>query len=439
MRHIKFHWALLIGAPLLLAFLVIATLLTSAHYNRNRQAWLEQLNRTPGLGATWFTYDDGLFRQRSELHLNLVEPALFLNSMGLSTQAELGNELAQIGPVELYLQVDTLLLPGYASSQVHLIEDRGSLASKQETGELQVGDLALEWQLASWRHDMNLQVTSGRWALQSRQGRIELAPASMSLSGYPERNLSIHWQFDGINLSNEKQTLGLRGLTGQVDLQPTHEDWLIPKLQVQLDEASYHEKSATSVELSGAMLTGAVIENQSGLLTQVDMQWQGRMAYLGFNLPALRHELEDLTLGVKLGGIDQQGYKALVWSAATDFNDRKGWLDALNRITRSGFHLQMTPSQLQLHQGVLRAEGELTSRPFDMAQLNGLASLRSLLQGNVAIHADSLVAEQLSPSNEELTRLQQAGYIELAKNGKLQSQLRMVNGKLSANGYKLPW
>ncbi len=439
MRHIKFHWGLLIGAPLLLAFLVIATLLTSAHYDRNRQAWLEQLNRTPGVGATWFTYDDGLFTQRSELHLNLVDPALFLNILGLSTQAELGNQLAQIGPLEIYLQVDTLLLPGYASSQAHLIEDRGSLASKQETGELQVGDLALEWQLASWRRDMNLQVTSGRWALQSRQGRIELAPASMSLSGDPERNLSIQWQLDGINLSNEKQTLGLRGLTGHVDLQPSHEDWLIPKLQVQLDEASYHEESASSVELSGAMLTGAVIENKNGLLTQVDMQWQGRMAYLGVNLPALRHELEDLTLGVKLGGIDQQGYKALLWSAATDFSDPKGWLTALNRITRSGFHLQMTPSQLQLHQGVLRAEGEITSRPFDMAQLNGLASLRSLLQGNVAIHADSQVAEQLSPSSEELTRLQQAGYIELAKNGKLHSQLRMVNGKLSANGYKLPW
>ncbi len=439
MRHIKFHWPLLIGAPLLLAFLVIATLLTSARYEQNRQLWLDQLNQTPGLGATWFTYDGGLFRQRSELHLNLVDPALFLNSMGLSTQAELGNELAQIGPVELYLQVDTLLLPGYASSEAHLIEDRGSLASKQETGELQVGDLELQWQLASWSRKINIQVTSGRWAFQSAQGRIALDPATITLSGDPDSNLVIHWQLDGINLSTAKRTLGLRGLTGQVGLQPTHDYWLIPKLKLQLKEGSYHEESASPVELSGAMLTGAVIENKNGLLTQVDMQWQGRLAYLGFNLPAQRHELEDLTLGVKLGGIDQQGYKALVWSAATDFNDKKGWLDALNRVTRSGFHLQMTPSQLQLHQGVLRAEGEITSRPFDMAQLQGITSLRSLLQGNIAIHADPQVAEQLSPSSEQLTSLQQAGYIKLAKNGKLQSQLRMVNGKLSANGYKLPW
>lgn len=439
MRHIKFYWPLLIGAPLLLAFLVIATLLTSARYEQNQQVWLDQLNQTPGLGATWFTYEGGLFTQRSELHLNLVDPALFLNSLGLSTQAELGSQLAQIGPLEIYLQVDTLLLPGYASSQAHLIENRGSLATKQESGELQVGDLELQWQLASWRSELNLHLTSGRWALQSTQGRIVLDPATMTLKGNPDSNLAIQWQLGGITLSNEERSLGLRGLTGQVDLQPTHDYWLMPKLQLQLDEGSYQSESASPVELSGAMISGAVIENKNGLLTQVDMQWQGRLAYLGFNLPAQRHELEDLSLGVKLGGIDQQGYKALVWSAATDFNDTQGWQDALNRITRSGFHLQMTPSQLQLHQGVLRAEGEITSRPFDMAQLNGLASLRSLLQGNVAIHADPQVAEQLSPSSEELTVLQQAGYIELAKNGKLHSQLRMVNGKLSANGYKLPW
>ena len=61
MRHIKFYWPLLIGAPLLLAFLVIATLLTSARYEQNQQVWLDQLNQTPGLGATWFTYEGGLF------------------------------------------------------------------------------------------------------------------------------------------------------------------------------------------------------------------------------------------------------------------------------------------------------------------------------------------------------------------------------------------
>ena len=44
MRHIKFYWPLLIGAPLLLAFLVIATLLTSARYEHNQQVWLDQLN-----------------------------------------------------------------------------------------------------------------------------------------------------------------------------------------------------------------------------------------------------------------------------------------------------------------------------------------------------------------------------------------------------------
>ncbi|MFB0952922.1 MAG: DUF945 family protein, partial [Aeromonadaceae bacterium] len=129
----------------------------------------------------------------------------------------------------------------------------------------------------------------------------------------------------------------------------------------------------------------------------------------------------------------------LFWSAITDFSDSKAWHAALNRVTRSGFHLRLSPSQLRMQQGLLRAEGEITSRPFDMAQLAGLASLRSLLQGNLTLHADPQLARQLSPSAEQLSELQQAGYIAPTEHGELHSQLRMVNGKLSANGYKLPW
>ena len=87
MRFIKHYWPFMAGSLVLLALLLLTTLLTSAHYEQSREHQLQRLNQTPGLGATWFTYEEGLFHRRGELHLNLVDPAQLLRALGLATQA----------------------------------------------------------------------------------------------------------------------------------------------------------------------------------------------------------------------------------------------------------------------------------------------------------------------------------------------------------------
>ena len=75
----------------------------------------------------------------------------------------------------------------------------------------------------------------------------------------------------------------------------------------------------------------------------------------------------------------------------------------------------------------------------DMAQLNGLASFRSLLQGALSVEADQALAPLFVEDESLLLSMQQAGFIARNSQGQLNTRLRMVNGKLSANGYKLPW
>ena len=439
MRFIKHYWPFMAGSLVLLALLLLTTLLTSAHYEQSREHQLQRLNQTPGLGATWFTYEEGLFHQRGELHLNLVDPAQLLRALGLATQAGLGQRLAQMGPLELYLQVDTLLLPGYSRSEARLLTDRGSLALLQESGQLQAGSLLLQWQTPFWQDEQRLQLSADSWQWQGASEQLYLNPWTLALTRTGLGDWQAAWQLAGLQLSHGDRSLALRGLTGQLQLMPADDVWLIPQLQAQLQEASVQQGEKPQLLLTGAALRGAVHESKNGLLTLVDMQWRGTIDQLTQHQPSQRHELQDLAMGLSLGGIDRQGYSALFWSAITDFSDSKAWHAALNRVTRSGFHLRLSPSQLRMQQGLLRAEGEITSRPFDMAQLAGLASLRSLLQGNLTLHADPQLARQLSPSAEQLSELQQAGYIAPTEHGELHSQLRMVNGKLSANGYKLPW
>ena len=114
-------------------------------------------------------------------------------------------------------------------------------------------------------------------------------------------------------------------------------------------------------------------------------------------------------------------------------------LAAINRITRSGFAIDLDRFDLKLPQGELKAAGALSSRPFDMAQLTNLASIRSLLQASIEIRAHEQLASALLTGEEDVIAMEQADYVEHSEQQMLGSRVRMVNGKLSANGVALPW
>ena len=94
---------------------------------------------------------------------------------------------------------------------------------------------------------------------------------------------------------------------------------------------------------------------------------------------------------------------------------------------------------MQLPQGEFKASGTVSSRPFDMAQLNNFASMRSLLQASIELHTNETLASSLLPEENDLLAMKQAGYFDISAKSMLASRVRMVNGKLSANGVALPW
>ncbi len=439
MRTIRHYWPFIVAVSLLLVLFVAFTLQSGSRYEAQRQDWLERLNQTPGMGATWFSYDEGLFRHSGELHLSLVDPVSLLTALGLPAQTGLSQQLAGMGPLELYIRIDSWMLPGYVRSEGRLVSNRGTLATLLENGQLQLGEPTLRWQARGWSEQMTSQLDADGITLQLNDSRIHLDPLTITMTQQPDQRIQLQWLLNGVNLTQGDNDLALSGVQGQLTLQPSHDFWLIPDVNLQVAEASYRAGDQPPLDLTAATLKGSVKENRQGLLSLVDMHWQGAVALLGINHHASRHELEDLAFGVGLSGIDQQGYKSLVMSAATNFSDKPSWLAALNRVTRSGFHLHLEPFTLRLQQGHFQADGEVTSRPFDMAQLNGLASFRSLLQGALSVEADQALAPLFVEDESLLLSMQQAGFIARNSQGQLNTRLRMVNGKLSANGYKLPW
>ena len=262
MRLLKHYWPFMAGSLVLLALLLLTTQLTAAHYEQSREHQLQRLNQTPGLGATWFTYEEGLFHQRGELHLNLVDPAQLLRALGLSPQAGLGQRLVQVGPLELYLQVDTWLLPGYSRSEARLLTDRGSMARLQDAGQLQAGNLLLRWQTPFWQDEQRLQLSSDSWQWQGAAEQLYLNPWTLTLTRTESSDWQATWQLAGLQLSHGDRSLALRGLTGQLQLMPVDEVWLIPQLQAQLPEVSFQQGEKPQLLLAGAALQGAVHESK---------------------------------------------------------------------------------------------------------------------------------------------------------------------------------
>ncbi len=100
---------------------------------------------------------------------------------------------------------------------------------------------------------------------------------------------------------------------------------------------------------------------------------------------------------------------------------------------------KLDPFDLKLNREPFRMHGQLTTRPFDVAQVHGVESMRSLLQGDLSVEATPALTQQFAPVAEVLPDLLSDGYLESESAGRISTKLRMVNGKLSANGIAVPY
>ncbi len=65
--------------------------------------------------------------------------------------------------------------------------------------------------------------------------------------------------------------------------------------------------------------------------------------------------------------------------------------------------------------------------------------MRSLLQGDLSVEIAQTLAQQFTYVADELPDLLSDGYLEQDMAGHISTKIRMVNGKLSANGVAVPY
>ena len=413
---------------------------SSQAYETLRTETLTRLQQVPGIAVSWLDDESSLLHRHGHIQISILAPEEWFASPSMPTlPPAVQTLLRKSGTADLYLELDTLLLPGMIRGSAELMYDRGTAQELLTSGQMQSSRQRIRWQFNGFSNTLSAQLDSEGLILQTRYVSAMLQPSMLKWQ-LNEQGQSLSWQLPGVHLQHDENVLELAGANGSLSFVPGNNGAPLPTLELSFQRG----KLATAEEQLGLgelTLYSTINRNQQGILSLVDADWQGALGSLDY-----RHLADDkqfacssVYLSMRWHDLEQQGVRELLSQLGNLKPDQAPVLAAINRITRSGFAIDLDRFDLKLPQGELKAAGALSSRPFDMAQLTNLASIRSLLQASIEIRAHEQLAAALLTGEEDVIAMEQADYVEHSEQQMLGSRVRMVNGKLSANGVALPW
>ena len=421
-----------------LSLLLAMTWFTGYQSDRLLSQWLVQASQTPGIATSWFDQEKNLFTRKAELHLMIAEPEqLLVASPALSGDNQLRRGLQELGPIELYIELQQQIFPGFTTGSAHINMQRGMFADLPNMPNI---PHQLHWQVNGLTGNMLARLDMAQWNWLRDDLTWLVAPLSAEVEIPDPKQLRLSCLWQGLQWRNERTAA--RGKLGQLSFsaQLTENDslWLIPSAELMLDQLDLRQPER-QLQLSQWHWQTGVRENRDGLLSVVDVSSHSNIHHLSYRSQQNDYQLSDLTAGLALGGVNRQGVEALLMNSGLDATNLAKWKTGLNLITRAGVQFKLDPFDLKLNREPFRMHGQLTTRPFDVAQVHGVESMRSLLQGELSVEATPALTQQFAPVAEVLPDLLSDGYLESESAGRISTKLRMVNGKLSANGIAVPY
>ena len=421
-----------------LSLLLAMTWFTGYQSDRLLSQWLVQASQTPGIATSWFDQEKNLFSRKAELHLMIAEPAqLLVVTPALSGDNQLRRGLQELGPIELYIELQQQIFPGFTTGSAHINMQRGMFADLPNTPNI---PHQLHWQVNGLTGNIlaRLDMAQWNWLRDDLTWLVAPLSAEVEIPDPKQLHLSCLWQ--GLQWRNERTAVrgNLGKLSFSAQLTENESLWLIPSADLMLDQLDLRQPER-QLQLSQWHWQTGVRENRDGLLSVVDVNSHSNIHHLSYRSQQNDYQLSDLTAGLALGGVNRQGFEALLMNSGLDATNLAKWKTGLNLITRAGVQFKLDPFDLKLNREPFRMHGQLTTRPFDMAQVHGVESMRSLLQGDLSVEATPALTQQFAPVAEVLPDLLSDGYLESESAGRISTKLRMVNGKLSANGIAVPY
>lgn len=421
-----------------LSLLLAMTWFTGYQADRLLSQWLANASQTPGIATSWFDQEKNLFTRKAELHLMISQPAALLAaSPTLNSDNQLRRWLQQSAPIELYIELQQHIFPGFTRGTARINMQRGVFSDQPDMPKI---PHQFYWQINGVTGSIvaGLDMAQWNWLRDELTWLVSPGYAEVTLADNNQINWVIAWQ--GMQWRNEKvQTRGNLGkLSFNAQLIENKGLWLMPKANVLLDQLNLQQPDRQLQVAQWQWQTG-VSENRDGLLSVVDVNSHSHIHHLAYRSQFNDYQLSDLTAGLALGGVNREGVEALLMNSGLDAANLAKWKAGLNLITRTGVHFKLEPFDLKLNREPIKIHGQLTTRPFDVSQVSGVESMRSLLQGDLSVDSTQALTQQFTTMAALMPDLLSDGYLEPGSDGHIATKLRMVNGKLSANGVAVPY
>ncbi len=409
-------------------------------YDRLRSETLTRLQQIPGIAVSWQDDDSSPISRHGHIQISILAPEEWFASGSMpSLPPAVQTLLRKSGTADLYLELDTLILPGYLRGSAELMYDKGTPLELVNSGQMQPTRQRIRWQANGWSDKLSAEFKSDGLMLHTPSIDATVQPTQWRWQQQDENKL-LSWQLPGLKLQHGDNTLELSQANGSLSLTPGNDGNPLPCLDLSFQKGRMTTDNE-SLDMDELTLFSEISRNPQGILSLVNAEWQSALGAIHYRRYIDNWEIVSsaVRIGLRLHDVEQQGLRQLLTELGNSRQNQSGLFSAINRITRSGFAVDLEDIQMQLPQGEFKASGTVSSRPFDMAQLNNFASMRSLLQASIELHTNETLASSLLPEENDLLAMKQAGYFDISAKSMLASRVRMVNGKLSANGVALPW
>lgn len=421
-----------------LLLMLVMTWYTGHQVDRRLGDWVSRADQVPGIATSWFDLEKNLFTRKAELHLLIAEPATLLTLVpSLNGDNRLHSWLQRQGTIDLYIEIRHSIFPGFVQGTAQINMQRSSFADLPEKLNIPHD---IYWNINSYSGNIVAGLNMAQWSWFRDEQTWLVSPLRVR-AGFADTehiDLSVFWQgMEWRNDDNEEQGK-LADLTLDSQLVVNHGLWLMPQAKLNLGLLELRQPDRQLQLQQWHWLTD-ISENSDGLLSVVDVNSHSNIKRLSYTSRQNDYLLSDLKAGFALGGVNREGVEALLMNSGLDAANAAKWKAGLNLITRSGVHFRLDPFNLQLNRQPVSVHGQLTTRPFDVAQVHEIESMRSLLQGDVSVVIARTLAQQFASAPEVLPDLLTDGYLEQNAAGDISTKIRMVNGKLSANGVAVPY
>jgi hypothetical protein len=423
-------------------------------------ASVENINRSGVMRASWYPESALPFSRDGVLHLVMVNQRMKENAQNGSidiedpeslraAQDQINEQIAEGDqkPAEFFINVSNNILPLTVKGSASLDMSRGVPAElvKQKALPAEL-PIVLAWKYTAYNQRVDLDLSMDHWMLEQPDQTIKVGAAEMTLAGNVTSDLEMHYGWDGIKVSGKHPSLPMMEvlpLEGSSLLRRFAGTWISPEGHMTLTGMTFSGNGSKG-EMGTLKFDSVVEDEASETGVTLAMTHHISLAKLNVTSPQDSFNLEDVSLGFKLAGLNKQGIEELAQQAEAKQPDMMQMMKSLNRITTKSIRLELQPSRVMLNKAAITASGKLQTLPFEVDQLIRASAadtadpFKYMVQGDLTVSAESNAVQGLPADvQQQLAALQQDGFVRSDSKG-LISELLLRGGVVTANGKLVP-